>query len=970
MTDLTIEQFCFIFGPCDPGPHLGTKREKPLQLSAAAARTLHGDAPQAIKNAAVLRRRLADYGDTRQSNFRRIVDVLWNYKGSPKRFDHHPWSDRMLDAACRYNYLGVAGCASSGKCLSPDTEVLMFDGSVKRAADVAVGDRLMGDDSTPRNVLGTNIGRSNMVRIVPGIGSPWECNDDHILTLKRTWAGWKARKRVGEVLDISVKDYLAKSPTWRRSKKLFCVGAEFSETPVDFDPWMYGLWLGDGHTGRPMITSSDREVEVNARMDAFAKEHGYIMSRLQYKAEECPTYSFKPEGGSKHGGNAFLNLCRESCAMAVGETSRDREKRILKRYLINSRAVRLQVLAGLIDSDGYAAGTYFEIACSLKGLTDDIAFLARSLGFRVSVTPRITKCNGKDCPNFRINIMGAVQEIPTARKKCKEKTLRTKSECTNFAVEQLGEGDWAGFTLDGNGRFLLSDFTVTHNSDFFAMWGIVNFICAPFHTLVAVVSTSLGEARRRIWGSCRAYWQARPGLPGKLVDSLGMIRFWDGTDLPSSQGSDKQAIHLVAGERKREREAVAKLMGMKNWRVILIADEHSELSPAINEAAYGNLASNIHFQFIGIANPASYYDAFGEFTEPKSGWTSIHQESEEWQTKYGHCIRFDGTKSPNILLGEDKYPWMITHEKLKAYEERLGPNSASFWRMVRGFWCPVGTEGTVFTESEIVAYGGSKGVGIADDVAWAGAPTNFSCLDPSFTNGGDDTVAYFGRYGMTTGGKNILLLTEQHVLQEDLRMKDKPRSHQIVDQWKALCFEREVAPANAGYDATGGGIPFGDVVATVWSNKVRGIQFGGKATDRPMSENDDTPANKRCANRVTEIWHAGAAMLRNGQLRGVTNTLARGLCERRVVNSKRDGNIILQVESKREMKQRLGRSPDAEDAALMLVDMVRERGKSGKSKNRVTATTSDGSTFVDDPWARTVRRYDQVNWTNTLTPMD
>lgn len=35
---------------------------------------------------------------------------------------------------------------------------------------------------------------------------------------------------------------------------------------------------------------------------------------------------------------------------------------------------------------------------------------------------------------------------------------------TGFTVEPIGEGDYYGFTLDGDGRFLLGDFTVTHNT--------------------------------------------------------------------------------------------------------------------------------------------------------------------------------------------------------------------------------------------------------------------------------------------------------------------------------------------------------------------------------------------------------------------------------------------------------------------------------------------------------------------------
>lgn len=66
-------------------------------------------------------------------------------------------------------------------------------------------------------------------------------------------------------------------------------------------------------------------------------------------------------------------------------------------------------------------------------------------------------------------------------------------------------------------------------TDFFAVWAIINFLCDPINTMVLVTSTSLKESRKRIWGSIREYWLSIPGLPGKLVDSHGLIRLDDGS---------------------------------------------------------------------------------------------------------------------------------------------------------------------------------------------------------------------------------------------------------------------------------------------------------------------------------------------------------------------------------------------------------------------------------------------------------
>jgi hypothetical protein len=849
-------------------------------------------------------------GESSAHHFRRIVSALWP-EGGTKPFIWHPWAERMLEAACENQYLAVAGCASSGKCLAPHVPVLMFDGTVKRNDAVRTGDQLMGPDSKPRNVLTTNSGRSNMVRIVPKKGDPWECNDDHILTLKRAWSGKSSQKRVGELIDISVKDYLAKGPAFWARFKLVCTGVEFPEQPVEIDPRVYGIWLGDGTTGRPVITCSPKtDVDVSQYLKIYFKSEGYGVAVAKY-GDKCP--SFLISHGGDHG-NPFFDLVKESSGNPPLARPWEGEKRILRRYLINSREKRMRLLAGILDADGHAAGTYYEISCSYQGLAEDIVFLARSLGFRVTVKDRDVKFNGKSYPAKRIFISGATDTIPTLRKKCVPKKKRKNSDCTSFEVQQLGGGDWFGYTLDGDGRFLLGDFTVTHNTDFFAIWAIVNFIAAPYDTMVLVTSTTLKDSRKRIWGSVRDYWQAAPPLPGKLVDSMGLIRFEDGT----GGTSDKCGITLIAAEKKKEKEAVGKLIGFKNKRVIVIADEMPELSESILEASASNLSLNPEFQFVGIGNPASRFDAFGILSKPKNGWQSISPLEDEWDTDRGLCIRFDGEKSPNVVTGKLLYPWIVTQAKLDEAKARFGENSLAYYRMFRGYWAPTGDEDNIYSETEIIAAG-------ADSPAiWLEPPTQVAALDPAFTNGGDRTPVQFGEFGISRDGIPTLMFTHRKLLQDNVHDKKKTRTEQIVQQFRDVCSADGVDPWCAAYDKSGAGGPFGDVVSMVWAPEVLGVQFGGKASDLPVSISDTTLSTDRYTNRVTELWFGAKELIRTGQLKGIDRELAKEMCSRKY-STKKGTSLRMEVESKTDMKARTGESPDLADAAMILIELCRQR---------------------------------------------
>jgi len=88
-----------------------------------------------------------------------------------------------------------------GKCLGKDTSILMYDGTIKMVQDIVVGDSLMGDDSTSRNVLSICRGKEKMYKVIQSKGDDYRVNESHILSL--------INKETGQIEDISVTDYLA-----------------------------------------------------------------------------------------------------------------------------------------------------------------------------------------------------------------------------------------------------------------------------------------------------------------------------------------------------------------------------------------------------------------------------------------------------------------------------------------------------------------------------------------------------------------------------------------------------------------------------------------------------------------------------------------------------------------------------------------------------------------------------------------
>lgn len=313
----------------------------------------------------------------------------------------------LLELPCAY-----------GKCLGIDTEILMYDGTIKKVQDVVKGDLLMGDDSTPRRVLSLARGREQMYKVENKKGDSYIVNESHILSLKCNGNYSKTFKK-GTVVDMPVLDYLNLPKCFHGKGGVlygYRVPINFPEiqTPLPFDPYMIGYWLGDSN---------------------------------------CLT-----------GNNAMLNTLQNMDLL--------QNKHIPLVYKCNSRENRLKLLAGLIDSDGHLIKNGgFEFTQQNERLIDDVIYLARSLGFscdkKMKKTSWSYKGEKKYGTTFRITINGkGIEEIPTIVPRNKSPTTRQIKDVLNYRIKltKLEVDDYYGFEIDGNRRFVLGDFTVTHNT--------------------------------------------------------------------------------------------------------------------------------------------------------------------------------------------------------------------------------------------------------------------------------------------------------------------------------------------------------------------------------------------------------------------------------------------------------------------------------------------------------------------------
>jgi len=379
----------------------------------------------------------------------------------------------------------------------------LWSGCIKPAEDIKVGDIVIGDDGLPRTVVNTVTGTSPLYKVKQSYGDDYGISCEHILTLKFCghcdiqWrknqskeGGWvmswydretktcktkkigvlknrtkeqaydimsKLRDTINQdpIIDIHVNDYLSLPSTKRRLMLGVKLGVpiKWEHKKTKLDPRILGMWLGDGGKNTNVFTNKDPEL-IN-----------YCRNWVEQQGGTLTTYKDRLHHGIS--GCNFIQILKD-CGIY-------NNKHIPKEYLMNSEQVRLEVLAGLIDTNGSVEqdGRTIRISQSTdhKSIITDTNFLAKSLGFRTTLGHKKTtwKYDGvmKTGTAIVLTISGyGIKRIPTLlyRKKCST-PKNTDMTCYSIEIVENGIGRFCGFEVDQNNRFLLGDFTVTHNCD-------------------------------------------------------------------------------------------------------------------------------------------------------------------------------------------------------------------------------------------------------------------------------------------------------------------------------------------------------------------------------------------------------------------------------------------------------------------------------------------------------------------------
>ena len=500
-----------------------------------------------------------------------------------------------------------------GKCLSPDTKIITWDGEIKKAKDIKIGDFLINEEGEKTEVLKLYSGEDTMYEIQQNKGINYTVNSMHTLSLKLsgnnniTWSdndnAWnmiyydtyenKVKTKViyckvdheveqekciesgciyydkvfcsrssltrhykrlhkeincpppkkstvvsyakfskdegyikmtefrdkiksPNIIDIDIEDYLQTDDHTKHLLKGFKLETHvnWEHKDVYIDPYILGMWLGDGFSNGYGFASEDVEL-INEWYKWCNNNNCEIVHNNRDSFTIRKKNSMKQGGEDKRipiGTSDTSNKNCRACSIKLNYTcSNDKEldtynkKRIIQileynhterkyglnplkevldkynlinnkhipnDYIFNNKETRLKILAGFIDTDGYVGDDgRIEIVQSIehKNLIDSIQIIAKSLGFYCYISNKTPNYSYKGYKKYskaiRLSISGnGIHEIPTILLRKQLNHIFSRNALHNkFKVVNKGIGPYVGFMTDKTHRFLLEDFTVTHN---------------------------------------------------------------------------------------------------------------------------------------------------------------------------------------------------------------------------------------------------------------------------------------------------------------------------------------------------------------------------------------------------------------------------------------------------------------------------------------------------------------------------
>ena len=471
-------------------------------------------------------------------------------------------------------------------------------------------------------------------------------------------------------------------------------------------------------------------------------------------------------------------------------------------------------------------------------------------------------------------------------------------------------------------------------------WILLDWLRDPYFTSVSLVGPSEDHLKDNLFSHLvtmhRQSTLPLPGIIGELfigMDSRqrhGAIR---GVVIPLG----KKHSGRLQGRKRIPRPNPHPVFGPLS-RIRFFLDEAEKIPMGIwkdIDNVFSNLGGDRDgFKLILSFNPEDPAGQVAVRCEPDKGWALVDPEKDEsWVSKRGwKVIRLDAAKCENVTTGKVIFPGLQTKEGYdRIIQNSGGVNTPGYWTMCRAMFPRGGAVYSIL--SDIVLTRCKRQFLFAEE------PVRCGAADLAL-EGKDAAEFASGRFGKAVGyryGPTLEFPKGREVLFRDKDRRPKIRwalqidsiiqlpncdTVRMAEQIRKEALKLKISPGWILLDRTGNGAGVHDLLKSLWSEEVRGLNYSEGATDRKILEEDTMTCKEEYERVLNEIWFALKKWMEFNFISYGTDSIS-GDLDQQLTGRRYMPGKVNKVESKVDYKSRGNPSPNKADAVTLLLHLVR-----------------------------------------------
>lgn len=425
----------------------------------------------------------------------------------------------------------------NGKALALDTPIDTPSGW-KTMGELQKGDFVYSVDGKPTRIIATSevMYDHDCYKVTFEDGEEIVADADHIWTVVTKNSRRMKRGYFDTTTKEMLSDFVRVRPDGKGSEYKYRVpvpeAVEYEDRNLDIHPYMLGVWLGDGYSAGPRIILSPEDSEL---LDNIYQV-GYG-SKVSVNRDGNWVASIIPRDGV-----LFVKKLRSLNVL--------NNKHIPESYLRSSVQQRMELLRGLMDTDGYAEKRgQCEITQKNKVIIDGISELLSSLAIKHTVRQKNARCNGKDAGTvytvlFYVSKENSCFKLTRKHERLKDRLASRMSNKSIVSIEAHPSVPVKCIAVEHESKLYLAGkkHTATHNTTMIS--GVSNYAVSQdgeSGARVYLLSNAKDQAKL-LFDESKAMVEASPTLRKNFVALRDSIKYNKTKSKIEARASDSKKL--------------------------------------------------------------------------------------------------------------------------------------------------------------------------------------------------------------------------------------------------------------------------------------------------------------------------------------------------------------------------------------------------------------------------------------------